>query len=90
MYLLVLCTGFDEVGTRKCVPIREVSSFQRVLYTSWDLKMCPLIREVFSFQRVLRTCIYVHVHVYPSSLYLRPSIATGCGGKATRGGGEAR
>ena len=39
-----LCIGFNGVGTRRCVPIREVSSFQRVMYRlqwSWDLKMCP-------------------------------------------------
>ena len=42
----VICTGFNGVGTYGlCVPIREVSSFQRVvmyrLQWSWDLKMCP-------------------------------------------------
>ena len=26
----VVCTGFNGVGTLRCVPIREVSSFQRV------------------------------------------------------------
>ena len=27
----VLCTGFNGVGTCRCIPIREVSSFQKVL-----------------------------------------------------------
>ena len=33
----VLCTVFNGVETRRCVPIKEVSSFQRVS----SMEMCP-------------------------------------------------
>ena len=37
----VLCTGVNRVGTRRCVPIREVSSFQRALYVQASMEVGP-------------------------------------------------
>ena len=49
---------FIGVGTRRCVPIRDVSSFQRVVCTGFNgvgTRRCVPIREVSSFQRVACT-----------------------------------
>ena len=48
-----LCTGFNGVGTCRCVPIREVSLFQMVICTGfniiiWNLTLHTVIGRQFT------------------------------------------
>ena len=62
----LLCTSFNGVGTRRCVPIREVSSVQELHKRMFVRAKCVLFIEVSSFQCVFEFLVYtyiVHVHV---------------------------
>ena len=43
VFMYYVCKGFSGVGTYRCVPIRKVSSFQRVLCTGFNGRCVPIV-----------------------------------------------